>query len=87
MERANADALSGVRFARALVYALVDHPEEVRIEVVCGRRNVILDVTVAEDDHGQVIGKCGELAIAIRTLLAAAGGKEHVVYEFHVRSG
>jgi predicted RNA-binding protein YlqC (UPF0109 family) len=55
--------------------ALVDHPEEVSVSEVFGEQTTILELSVAQDDLGKVIGKQGRTARAIRTLLSAAGTK------------
>ena len=55
--------------------ALVDNPEEVSVSEVGGEQTTILELTVAQEDLGKVIGKQGRTARAIRTLLSAAGTK------------
>ena len=55
--------------------ALVDHPEEVSVAEVFGEKTTILEISVAQDDLGKVIGKQGRTVRAIRTLLSAAGTK------------
>ena len=59
-----------------IVRALVDDPEQVRVNKVEGDRSVIFEVRVAPDDLGKVIGKGGRIANALRTLVRAAGTKE-----------
>ncbi len=63
--------------------SLVDKPEEVSIREVEGEQSVILELKVAEDDMGKVIGKQGRIAKAIRTVVKAAASREnkHVVVE------
>jgi hypothetical protein len=63
-----------------IVKALVDKPDEVRINEVIGDHAHVLELTVAKDDLGKVIGKGGAHASAIRTLMAAASGKEKKRY-------
>ena len=58
--------------------ALVDHPDDVRVRVVEGERVKVLELKVHPDDMGQVIGKQGRTAKAIRTLLSAAATKENI---------
>jgi len=58
--------------------ALVDHPEDVSVRVVEGERTKVLELKVHPNDMGQVIGKQGRTAKAIRTLLSAAATKENV---------
>jgi len=55
--------------------ALVDKPDEVEISEVPGERATVLELRVAQDDLGKVIGRQGRTARAIRTLLGAAGTK------------
>jgi predicted RNA-binding protein YlqC (UPF0109 family) len=55
-----------------LVRALVDDPEAVRVEELDENGDVVLEVHVASDDLGRVIGRDGRVANAIRTLAKAA---------------
>lgn len=64
----------------ALVHALVDKPEEVEIKEVIGDHAHVLELRVAKEDLGKVIGKGGAHASAIRTIMAAASGKEKKRY-------
>ena len=57
--------------------ALVDHPEDVKTAQTEEDDNITVELTVAQDDLGKVIGKQGRTARAIRSLLAAAVGKEN----------
>lgn len=57
--------------------ALVDFPEEVIVNEVEGERSLILELKVAADDMGKVIGKQGRIAKAIRTVVKAAAIKEN----------
>ena len=59
-----------------LARALVDEPDEVRVEAVEEDRALILELTVAPADLGKVIGKDGRTARAIRTLLAATSARQ-----------
>lgn len=59
-----------------LAKALVDHPEDVQIEMIEGERSVILQLKVHPDDVGKVIGKQGRIAQALRTLVKAAATKQ-----------
>jgi hypothetical protein len=58
-----------------LVKALVDKPDEVKISQTEGESVTILEIRVASDDAGKVIGKDGRIANAIRTIVKAAGAK------------
>jgi predicted RNA-binding protein YlqC (UPF0109 family) len=55
--------------------ALVDNPDEVSVSEVGGEQTIILELRVAQEDLGKVIGKQGRTARAIRTILSAAGMK------------
>jgi predicted RNA-binding protein YlqC (UPF0109 family) len=60
-----------------IVRALVDDPEQVVVTKVEGERSIIFEVRVGSDDLGKVIGKGGRIANALRTLVRAAGAREH----------
>ncbi|MDR2069508.1 MAG: KH domain-containing protein [Spirochaetaceae bacterium] len=55
--------------------SLVDDPSSVTINVVEGEKSTILELRVASEDIGKVIGKHGRIAKAIRTVLQAATAK------------
>ena len=55
--------------------ALVDHPDDVAVNEVDGEATTVLELRVAQQDLGKVIGKQGRTARAIRTILSAAGMK------------
>ena len=65
---------------QSIVEALVDHPDEIQIKEVIGEHAHVLELTVAKEDLGKVIGKGGAHASAIRTLMSAASGKEKKRY-------
>jgi predicted RNA-binding protein YlqC (UPF0109 family) len=56
--------------------ALVDHPDEVRVGRIEGTRAVVLELRVARDDMGKVIGKEGRIVNAIRTLVHIVAARE-----------
>lgn len=56
--------------------AIVDNPEQVYINEVEGEKSVILEISVADDDMGKIIGRQGRIARAIRTVVKAAATKE-----------
>jgi predicted RNA-binding protein YlqC (UPF0109 family) len=58
-----------------IAQALVDNPEQVTVTEVKGGQTLILELRVAKEDMGKIIGKHGRTAQAIRTLLSAASGK------------
>ena len=55
--------------------SLVDHPEQVSVHTTEGPEAVILELNVAEEDMGKVIGKQGRIAKAIRAVVKAATAK------------
>ena len=55
--------------------ALVDHPDKVLVEEKEQDDTVIIELTVAKEDLGKVIGKQGRTARAMRSLLSASAGK------------
>ena len=58
-----------------IAQALVDHPEEVSVTEVEGNQTSVLELKVAKEDLGKVIGKQGRTAQAMRTILIAASAK------------
>jgi predicted RNA-binding protein YlqC (UPF0109 family) len=52
--------------------ALVDHPDEVRVNAVEKERSVVYELSVHPDDMGKIIGKQGRIAKALRTVVIAA---------------
>jgi uncharacterized protein len=56
--------------------SLVDNPEDVQVTVTEEDDTILVDLAVAKDDLGKVIGKQGRTARAMRSLLTAAAGKE-----------
>jgi predicted RNA-binding protein YlqC (UPF0109 family) len=60
--------------------ALVDHPEMVLVTEVSGENTSVIKLSVAKSDIGMIIGKKGNTASAIRTLLHAAAGKSKKRY-------
>jgi predicted RNA-binding protein YlqC (UPF0109 family) len=55
--------------------ALVDHPEQVQVSELEGEQTTVIELRVAKDDLGKVIGKQGRTARAMRTILNAASTK------------
>ena len=58
-----------------IAQALVDHPEQVSVSEVEGNQTSVLELKVAKEDLGKVIGKQGRTARAMRTILSAASAK------------
>jgi uncharacterized protein len=59
-----------------IVKGLVDQPDEVRINETENEMATIIEVKVADNDAGKVIGREGRIANALRTLVKAAGSKD-----------
>lgn len=59
-----------------LAKALVDHPEQVSVQRIEDDQSITLELRVASEDMGKVIGRQGRIAKAIRTLVKAAAGPE-----------
>jgi predicted RNA-binding protein YlqC (UPF0109 family) len=57
--------------------SLVDNPDSVQVNEVLGEQSIILELKVAPEDMGKVIGKQGRIAKAIRTVVKAAAIKEN----------
>jgi predicted RNA-binding protein YlqC (UPF0109 family) len=58
-----------------IAQALVDHPEHVEVTEVVGNQTSVLELKVAKEDLGKIIGKQGRTARAMRTILSAASAK------------
>ncbi len=64
-------------FLEYIVKALVDHPEDVKIARKVDEMGVLLSLKVNPEDMGQIIGKSGSTARAIRNLIRIVGLKNH----------
>jgi predicted RNA-binding protein YlqC (UPF0109 family) len=69
------DTYEDKQFLENLVKALVDHPETVKINRTVDEMGVLLTLDVHADDMGKIIGRSGNTAKAIRTLLRVVGMK------------
>lgn len=58
-----------------MAQALVDNPDMVEVSEVIGEQTSVLELRVAKEDLGKVIGKQGRTAKAMRTILSAASTK------------
>jgi len=65
--------------------ALVDHPEAVVVREVEAERSIVIEVTVAPDDVGKIIGRQGRIVNALRTVVRAAAIRtgKRVTVEVH----
>jgi predicted RNA-binding protein YlqC (UPF0109 family) len=69
--------------ALKIVMSLVDHPEQVSVTEIEGSQSIVLEIAVAKEDIGKIIGKQGKTAMALRTIISAAAGKQrkHIILE------
>ena len=58
-----------------LVRGIVEHPDDVRVDLVTSRRGKRLEVRVNPEDLGKVIGRGGRTATALRTVVGGIGGR------------
>lgn len=64
-------------FLEYLIKALVDHPDDVKVDRKVDEMGVLLTLKVHPEDMGQVVGRAGSTAKAIRTLVRIVGLKNH----------
>ncbi len=64
-------------FLEFIIKELVDHPNDVKVERKVDEMGVLLSLKVNPEDMGQIIGKAGSTARAIRTLVRIVGLKNH----------
>ena len=60
-----------------MVQALVDSPDQVIVQEITTQQTLVLELSVAKEDIGKVIGKKGRTAQAMRTILSCASAKEN----------
>ena len=65
------------KLVEAIAKSLVDNPEGVVVTESSGRQGTVIQLRVAPDDMGKVIGKQGRIAKALRTVVKAAATKEN----------
>ena len=63
------------QFVEFVVKSLVDHPDDVKSERTVDEMGVLISLHLSPEDMGQVIGRSGQTAKAIRTLLRVVGAK------------
>ena len=68
---------SSAELVEYLARRLVDEPDEVRVEELDRDGDLVIELHVAKDDVGKVIGRQGRIARALRTLVRAAGAREN----------
>ena len=60
---------------QAIAEELVDHPDQVEVTEIASQNNTVIELRVAKDDIGKVIGKEGRTAQSMRTILTAVSSK------------
>ena len=81
MEEKAANCVDIAALVEYIARNLVDQPEEVKVTSKEGEEgSVVVELTVAKDDMGKVIGKQGRIAKAIRTVVRAASVKSETKY-------
>ncbi|MBQ6900263.1 MAG: KH domain-containing protein [Firmicutes bacterium] len=65
------------KLVEAIAKSLVDNPEGVVVTETSGRQGTVIQLRVAPDDMGKVIGKQGRIAKALRTVVKAAATKDN----------
>jgi predicted RNA-binding protein YlqC (UPF0109 family) len=73
----NTESMKDKDFLEMLVKEIVNHPEDVKIERKVDEMGVLLSLRVNREDMGQIVGRQGSTAKAIRTLLKIVGLKNH----------
>ena len=78
------ELVSVKELVETIVKALVDHPDQVQCYEVEGTHSCVLELEVAKEDVGKVIGKRGIHADAIRRIINAVGGKNKKRYVLEI---
>jgi len=68
--------VSATELVEYVAKSLVDDPDAVRVEAVETAGGTVIELRVADDDMGKVIGRNGSVAKALRTLLKVVGARE-----------
>lgn len=77
IRNSNMAKFNDVEFLEFVVKALVDHPEEVKVDRNVDEMGVLLTLNINPEDMGYVIGRKGQNASAIRTLLRIVGARNN----------
>jgi predicted RNA-binding protein YlqC (UPF0109 family) len=65
------------QFVEYIIRAIVNHPDDVRTERIVDERGVLITLYINQEDMGYVIGRQGQTARAVRTLLKIVGAKKN----------
>ena len=79
---ARGDTQAMIKLIEAMAKAIVDNPDQVRVNGVEGENSLVIELGVAKEDMGKVIGKNGRTITAMRTILHATRAqkdKRHVL--------
>ncbi len=87
MDGASKDVVEIKALVEAIVKAIVDRPDQVRVVEIEGTQACVLELVVAPEDVGKVIGKKGIHADAIRRIVHAVGGKNKKRYVLEILEG
>jgi predicted RNA-binding protein YlqC (UPF0109 family) len=71
------EVLTMKELIKRIAQSLVDNPDKVEVTEVIGEQSSVIELRVAKEDLGRVIGKQGRTAQSIRTILNAASAKVH----------
>ena len=77
--------ISYTKLLEDMARAIVEHPDEVKVSQADGAEEIVLTLNVAEGDMGMVIGKHGNIAKAMRTVVKAAGKLDDKVVKIDIR--
>jgi predicted RNA-binding protein YlqC (UPF0109 family) len=69
-----------LELVKYIAQSLVDNPDEVKVNEVEGEKSIVLELSVAKEDMGKVIGKQGRIAKAIRSVVKASSSKSRKKY-------
>lgn len=61
-----------LELVKYIARSLVDNPDEVKVNEVEGEKSIVIELNVAQEDMGKVIGKQGRIAKAIRSVVKAS---------------
>jgi predicted RNA-binding protein YlqC (UPF0109 family) len=67
-----------------ITHTLVDYPDQVEVTELTGNQTNVIELKVAKDDIGKIIGRSGRTANAIRTILNCASTKLNRRYILHI---
>jgi predicted RNA-binding protein YlqC (UPF0109 family) len=71
------EVLTVKELIKYIAQSLVDNPDKVEVTEIIGEQSSVIELRVAKEDMGKVIGKQGRIAQSIRTILSAASAKIH----------